>query len=51
MRAHRRLRVACVRHAGIAGILIGNTAVTILNRIDCSVLAIKPEGFFTPVTI
>jgi len=40
-----------IRHAGIAGILIGNTAETILNRIDCSVLAIKPEGFVTPVTI
>lgn len=37
--------------AGIAGILIGNTAETILNRIDCSVLAIKPEGFVTPVTV
>ena len=40
-----------IRHAGIAGILIGNTAETILNRIDCSVLAIKPEGFVTPVTL
>jgi universal stress protein E len=40
-----------IGHAGIAGILIGNTAETILNRIDCSVLAIKPEGFVTPVTI
>jgi universal stress protein E len=40
-----------VGHAGIAGILIGNTAETILNRIDCSVLAVKPEGFVTPVTL
>jgi universal stress protein E len=40
-----------VAHAGIAGILIGNTAETILNRIDCSVLAIKPDGFITPVTL
>jgi universal stress protein E len=40
-----------VGHAGIAGILIGNTAETILNRIDCSVLAIKPKGFVTPVTL
>jgi universal stress protein E len=40
-----------IRHAGIEGILIGNTAETILHRIDCSVLAIKPEGFVTPVTI
>jgi len=40
-----------IRHAGIAGILIGNTAETILNRIDCSVLAIKPEGFVSPVML
>jgi nucleotide-binding universal stress UspA family protein len=40
-----------IGHAGIAGILIGSTAETILSRIDCSVLAIKPEGFVTPVTI
>ena len=40
-----------IRHAGIAGILIGNAAETILNRIDCSVLTIKPEGFVTPVMI
>jgi len=40
-----------IRHAGIEGILIGNTAETILHRIDCSVLAVKPEGFVTPVTI
>jgi universal stress protein E len=39
-----------LRRAGIAGILIGNTAETILNRIDCSVLAIKPPYFVTPVT-
>lgn len=29
----------------------GNTAETILNRIDCSVLAIKPPCFETPVTV
>jgi len=40
-----------VGRTGIPGILMGNTAETILNRIDCSVLAIKPEGFVTPVTL
>jgi len=40
-----------VRHTGIEGMLIGSTAETILHRIDCSVLAVKPEGFVTPVTI
>ena len=33
------------------GFIMGNTAETILNQIDCSVLAIKPPGFKTPVTL
>lgn len=36
---------------GIAGLLIGNTAETILEQLRCSVLAIKPPGFVTPVTL
>ncbi len=36
---------------GIPGFIIGNTAETILNRIDCSVLAFKPDGFVTPVKV
>lgn len=40
-----------VARTGIPGFLIGNTAETILNRIDCSVLAIKPPCFLTPVTL
>ncbi|XOV79487.1 MAG: universal stress protein [Aestuariibacter sp.] len=34
---------------GVPGLIIGNTAETILERIDCSVLAIKPPGFISPV--
>lgn len=34
---------------GIAGFVIGNTAETILSRVTCSVLAVKPEGFVSPV--
>jgi nucleotide-binding universal stress UspA family protein len=37
--------------AGVGGLLIGNTAETVLNRLDCSVLTVKPEGFETPVSI
>lgn len=37
--------------AGIPGFIMGNTAETILNRIDCSLLAVKPEGFVTPVKV
>ena len=36
---------------GISGFFIGNTAETILNRVSCSVLAIKPEGFVSPVQL
>jgi nucleotide-binding universal stress UspA family protein len=40
-----------IGRVGVAGLLIGNTAETILNRIDCSVLALKPFGFETPIMI
>lgn len=39
-----------VARTGIAGFLMGNTAETILGRVTCSVLAVKPEGFVSPVT-
>ena len=38
-----------VARTGISGLFMGNTAETILEQIDCSVLAIKPQGFSTPV--
>jgi len=40
-----------VARTGISGFFIGNTAEMILNQINCSVLAIKPPGFVTPVTL
>jgi nucleotide-binding universal stress UspA family protein len=40
-----------VARTGIPGFIMGNTAETILNQIDCSVMAIKPPSFQTPVTI
>jgi len=40
-----------VARTGIPGFIMGNTAEKILNQIDCSVLAIKPDGFVTPVTL
>ena len=36
---------------GVAGLFIGNTAEAILEQIECSVLAVKPEGFETPVSL
>lgn len=40
-----------VARTGVPGFIMGNTAESILNQIDCSVLAIKPPGFTTPVTL
>lgn len=40
-----------VNRAGIAGLLIGNTAEKVLRRVDCSTLTVKPEGFVTPVLL
>jgi universal stress protein E len=38
-----------VGRTGVAGLFIGNTAERILQQLDCSVLAIKPEGFVSPI--
>ena len=40
-----------VARTGVPGFIMGNTAESILNQIDCSVLAVKPPGFTTPVTL
>lgn len=34
-----------VARTGIPGLLIGNTAETILHKLNCSVLTLKPKGF------
>lgn len=38
-----------VGRGGIAGLLFGNTAERVLRRLPCSVLAVKPDGFVSPV--
>jgi nucleotide-binding universal stress UspA family protein len=40
-----------IGRTGIPGLLIGNTAETVLGQVDCSVLTVKPEGFDTPVRL
>jgi len=40
-----------VARTGIPGLIMGNTAESILNNIGCSVLAVKPPGFVSPVTL
>ena len=43
------LVMGTVGRTGISGLLIGNTAETILEGITSSVLAIEPPGFRTPI--
>ena len=38
-----------VARTGLRGFIMGNTAETILRSVDCSVLALKPHGFASPV--
>jgi nucleotide-binding universal stress UspA family protein len=40
-----------VARTGIAGFIIGNTAERLLQRLVCSVFAVKPDGFRTPVRL
>lgn len=40
-----------VCRTGVSGFLIGNSAEKVLRQVDCSVLAVKPEGFVTPVEV
>ena len=37
--------------SGIPGLIMGNTAETVLYQLDCSVVAIKPPGFVSPVAL
>ncbi len=40
-----------VGRVGIPGFFIGNTAEDILEQVECSVFAIKPDGFVSPVAV
>lgn len=39
-----------IGRSGILGLVIGNTAERLLNRLACSILTIKPSGFVSPVS-
>ncbi len=43
------LVMGTVWRSGPAGVLIGDAAEDALTRVDCSVLAVKPDGFKTPM--
>lgn len=40
-----------VGRTGVAGFFIGNTAETVLGRVTCSVLTVKPPHFVSPVAV
>jgi len=43
------LVMGTVARTGIAGFTMGNTAENILQKLECSLLAMKPNGFVSPV--
>lgn len=38
-----------VARTGVRGVIIGNTAENMINSLDCPVVAVKPEGFISPL--
>lgn len=45
------LVMGTVARSGIAGLIIGNTAENVIDDVTCSVLAVKPRGFVSPVRL
>lgn len=43
------LVMGTVARTGIPGFLIGNTAENILQDLECSLIALKPDGFTSPI--
>lgn len=43
------LVLSTLSHPGAPGVLIGDTAERILDKLRCSVVAVKPDGFESPV--
>ncbi len=45
------LVMGTVARTGIPGFMIGNTAENIMQRLTCSLMALKPQGFISPVKV
>jgi universal stress protein E len=43
------IAMGTVGRNGIPGLLLGNTAEKVLNTCDCSILAVKPDNFVSPI--
>ncbi len=40
-----------IARTGLTGALLGNTAEQVLDRLECAILAVKPDGFISPVSL
>jgi nucleotide-binding universal stress UspA family protein len=47
---HDLLVLGSAARSGVPGLLIGNTAESVLDNIECSFLVVKPKDFVSPVT-
>jgi nucleotide-binding universal stress UspA family protein len=45
------IAMGTVGRNGIPGLLLGNTAEKVLNTCDCSILAVKPDNFVSPIEL
>lgn len=45
------LVMGTLTRGGLAGILVGSTAERLLDRVDCSILALKPDDFVSPIEL
>jgi nucleotide-binding universal stress UspA family protein len=43
------LVLGTIARTGLGAALIGNTAETLVSKVECSILAVKPDGFVCPV--
>jgi len=41
--------IGTIGRTGLSAAIIGNTAEHVIDRLDCDVLAIKPENFISPM--
>jgi universal stress protein E len=44
------LVMGTISRGGIPGLLMGNTAERLIDRVDCALLTVKPENFVCPVS-
>lgn len=52
--AKRRINLlvmGTVARTGVTGLIMGNTAETVLDNVRCSVIAVKPPGFVSPIAL